>query len=189
MKSQSKFISFVLRHQPEAIDLDIDKNGWVSIDQLIANAKAAGTMLTREIIQDVVDNNDKGRFALSEDGKKIRALQGHSISKDRVSIEFEAKTPPEVLYHGTATRFVDSIKETGLKSFKRQYVHLSWNEDIATSVGQRHGTPVILEIDTQAMLDKGHVFYLSENNVWLTENVPAEFITVKKEQSYKPKFK
>lgn len=189
MKSQSKFMSFVLRHQPEAIGLDMDKNGWVSIEQLIANAKAAGTTLTHETIQDVVDNNDKGRFAISQDGTKIRALQGHSISKDLVRIEFEEKTPPEVLYHGTATRFVDSIKETGLKSFKRQYVHLSWNEDIATSVGERHGKPIILEIDTKAMLDKGHVFYLSENNVWLTESVPAEFIAIKKEQTYRPKFK
>lgn len=189
MKSDSVFISYVLRHKPEAINLDMDRKGWVSISQLISNAPIAKRKLTKESILEIVKNDEKGRYAISNDGKSIRALQGHSISKDVVCVGFEKKTPPSVLYHGTATRFMDSIKEKGLVPNNRQYVHLSSDKDTAINVGNRHGTPIILEIDTSLMIEKGHSFYLSENNVWLTEAVPISYISVSYEQSYNRKIK
>lgn len=191
MKSDSVFISYVLRHDPDAINLDMDKRGWVSIEQLINNANIVNRKLTLESIKKIVKENNKKRFAISEDGKFIRALQGHSLSKDRVSIEFEEKIPPSILYHGTATQFMDSIKEKGIISNNRQYVHLSANEETAVNVGSRHGTPIILEIDTEKMIKNGHVFFLSQNGVWLTDNVPVKCFSVKEKQDYKrsPKFK
>lgn len=191
MKSDSVFMSYVLRHDPDAINLDMDKRGWVSIQQLIDNANVVNRKLNLDLIKKIVRENNKGRFAISEDGKFIRALQGHSLSKERVSIEFEEKVPPSILYHGTATKFMDSIKEKGLISNNRQYVHLSSNEETAVNVGSRHGTPIILEINTQEMINDGHIFFLSENGVWLTDNVPVKYLAVKHEQNYKrsPKFK
>lgn len=191
MKSNSVFMSYVLRHDPDAINLDMNNRGWVSIEQLINNAHIAKRKLTMEGIEKIVKEDGKGRYAISEDGKFIRALQGHSISKDRVSIEFDEKIPPKALYHGTATRFMDSIKEKGIISNNRQYVHLSSNEETAINVGSRHGTPIILEINTEEMLKKGHIFFLSKNGVWLTDSVPVEFFSVKEEQDYKrsPRFK
>ncbi len=191
MKSDSVFMSYVLRHDPDAINLDMDKRGWVSIQQLIDNANIAHRKLNLDLIKKIVRENNKGRFAISDDGKFIRALQGHSLSKERVSIEFEEKVPPSILYHGTATKFMDSIKEKGLISNNRQYVHLSSNEETAVNVGSRHGTPIILEINTQEMINDGHIFFLSENGVWLTDNVPVKYLAVKHEQNYKrsPKFK
>lgn len=191
MKSDSVFMSYVLRHDPDAINLDMDKRGWVSIQQLIDNANVVNRKLNLDLIKKIVRENNKGRFAISEDGKFIRALQGHSLSKERVSIEFEEKVPPSILYHGTATKFMDSIKERGLISNNRQYVHLSSNEETAVNVGSRHGTPIILEINTQEMINDGHIFFLSENGVWLTDNVPVKYLAVKHEQNYKrsPKFK
>lgn len=191
MKSDSVFMSYVLRHDPDAINLDMDKRGWVSIQQLIDNANVVNRKLNLDLIKKIVRENNKGRFAISDDGKFIRALQGHSLSKERVSIEFEEKVPPSILYHGTATKFMDSIKEKGLISNNRQYVHLSSNEETAVNVGSRHGTPIILEINTQEMINDGHIFFLSENGVWLTDNVPVKYLAVKHEQNYKrsPKFK
>lgn len=191
MKSDSVFMSYVLRHDPDAINLDMDKRGWVSIQQLIDNANVVNRKLNLDLIKKIVRENNKGRFAISDDGKFIRALQGHSLSKERVSIEFEEKVPPSILYHGTATKFMDSIKEKGLISNNRQYVHLSSNEETAVNVGSRHGTPIILEINTQEMINDGYIFFLSENGVWLTDNVPVKYLAVKHEQNYKrsPKFK
>lgn len=169
----SKFLSFVLRHKPEAIGLTLDDTGWVEVDELITRANANGEKLTRELIERVVAENDKKRFTLSEDGKRIRAAQGHSVY---VELGLSPKEPPEILYHGTATRFLDSIRAKGLIAGSRQHVHLSRDEATATKVGQRHGKPVVLRITAGEMLRAGNKFYLSENGVWLTESVPVEFI-------------
>jgi putative RNA 2'-phosphotransferase len=170
----SKFISLVLRHSPEAIHLNMDKNGWVYIQELIDNAnKYKKLELTLDFIKTVVETNDKQRFKISDDGKKIRANQGHSITVD---LELECKIPPDILYHGTATRFLGSIMKDGLKPMKRQYVHLSRTEEIALTVGKRHGKPIVLYIDTKKMHEEGYKFYLSENQVWLVEEVPIKYI-------------
>ncbi|MDR1315232.1 MAG: RNA 2'-phosphotransferase [Spirochaetales bacterium] len=173
----SKFMSLVLRHSPETIRVNMDKNGWVSIQELIDNAnKYKNLHLSVDIIKMVVETNDKQRYILSDDGKRIRANQGHSIAVD---LELESKTPPDILYHGTATRFLDSIMKDGLKPMTRQYVHLSRTEQTATAVGKRHGEPVILYIDARKMHEDAYKFYLSENKVWLTDNVPVKYILVK----------
>jgi putative RNA 2'-phosphotransferase len=170
----SKFLSLVLRHAPETIHVNMDKNGWVSVQELIDNANTYKNLhLTIDTIKKVVETNDKQRYILSDDENRIRANQGHSITVD---LELESRTPPDVLYHGTAIRFLDSIKKDGLKSMGRQYVHLSRTEEIAITVGKRHGEPVVLYIDAKTMHEEGYKFYLSENKVWLVDNVPVKYI-------------
>jgi putative RNA 2'-phosphotransferase len=173
LTSASKFLSFVLRHRPDAIGIELDSNGWVGLDELIAAAASHGETLSRDLIRQVVEQNDKKRFALSEDGERIRAVQGHSVSVD---LQLEPTDPPRELFHGTATRFLASIRTEGLRSRSRQHVHLSADHETAVSVGSRHGKPVVLIVNASDMVAAGHKFYRSENGVWLTESVPAEFI-------------
>jgi putative RNA 2'-phosphotransferase len=169
----SKFLSFVLRHKPDAIGLALDPQGWVSIDELIEKANAAGTRFGRDDLLQVVDTSDKKRFSVSADGLRIRAAQGHSVS---VELGLSPQEPPPVLYHGTATRFVDWILSEGLKPQKRQQVHLSVDLATAERVGQRHGKPVIFMIDALGMHRQGCKFYLADNGVWLTDQVPPKFL-------------
>lgn len=170
--SASKFLSLVLRHQPEVIGLSLDAEGWADIDELIHLAHGHKP-LTRALIEAVVANNNKQRFAISADGQRIRARQGHSIEVD---LGFVPVAPPAQLYHGTATRFVASIQRDGLVKRNRQHVHLSADADTATTVGSRHGTPVVLIVHAAAMAAAGHAFFRSENGVWLTDAVPAALI-------------
>ena len=170
----SKFLSLILRHSPETVHLNMDKNGWVSIEELISNANKYKNMhLTIDLIEMIVKTNDKQRFILSEDKKRIRANQGHSITID---LELESKMPPDILYHGTASRFLESIMKNGLKPMNRQHVHLSQNEQTAIIVGKRHGNPIVLYINSKKMHEDGYKFYLSENKVWLVNIVPVEYI-------------
>lgn len=172
VKRTSKFMSLVLRHEPEKIGLTLDEAGWVDVDLFLEAMNSHNHYLTREQLQEVVDNNDKKRFTI--DGNRIRANQGHSIEVD---LQLEEKKPPETLYHGTIDRFLQSIYHHGLKKMDRHHVHLS--EDVATAskVGSRRGKPVILKIDAYAMHRDGHKFYQSANGVWLTDNVPPEYLT------------
>lgn len=171
----SKFLSLLLRHQPEVIGLTIDHQGWADVDELIAKANATGrTTLTRAEIEQVVATNPKQRFDLSPDGQRIRANQGHSIDVD---LELESVEPPATLFHGTATRFLEPIMAQGLVKRSRQHVHLSADKETASMVGTRHGKLAMLHVDASAMRAAGHEFFLSKNNVWLTDHVPAEFLT------------
>lgn len=171
----SKFLSLVLRHQPEVVGLSLDKEGWVEIDALLAAMTTHGKAIDRRLLMEVVADNDKKRFTISDDGLRIRAAQGHSTTT--VEMSREAMTPPAALYHGTATRFLDSIREQGLKPGSRHHVHLSPDVPTATAVGKRHGKPVILRVDTAAMAARGLAFYQADNGVWLTTHVPPEFLT------------
>lgn len=170
----SKFLSYVLRHEPQAIGLTLDAEGWANIDALIAGAASQGYTFTHELIRQIVETSDKKRFTLSADGASIRAAQGHSTAQ--VNISYQPKAPPETLYHGTATRFLDDILAQGLEAKSRQYVHLSADEVTATTVGQRHGKPVVLRVNAGEMQTQGFVFYQADNGVWLTESVPPSFI-------------
>ncbi|MGY4660741.1 RNA 2'-phosphotransferase [Pseudomonas sp. S1Bt23] len=171
----SKFLSYVLRHAPQAIGLQLDSEGWGGIDALIEGAAREGRQLTPELIAEVVASNDKKRFALSEDGQRIRAVQGHS--NKTVSLQLAEQQPPAVLYHGTATRFMDSINEKGLIPGSRHHVHLSQDLATAEAVGQRYGKVVVLKIAAQDMQTQGFKFYQAENGVWLTDHVPVDFLS------------
>ena len=171
----SKFMSFVLRHQPQSIGLTLDAAGWADVAELLARAATAGRAITRDQLDEVVATNDKRRFALSDDGLRIRANQGHSVD---VELGLEPLAPPPALFHGTATRFKASILRTGLDRRSRHHVHLTEDLAIGRAVGSRYGVPVILRIDAAAMAAAGQVFFRSDNAVWLVDSVPARFIEV-----------
>lgn len=171
IKAVSKYFSYLLRHQPDAIGLQLDKSGWASIDELIE--KTTDFVLTRDLVDVVVETNDKQRFSISDDGLLIRANQGHSIGVD---LDLMPMVPPEYLLHGTAERFVPAIREFGLKKMQRHHVHLSASAAVARNVGSRYGKPVLLEVKAKAMHDEGFVFFKTANNVWLVDNVPIHYI-------------
>ncbi|MCV9927743.1 RNA 2'-phosphotransferase [Flavobacterium sp. LS1R49] len=173
IKGISKFLSLVLRHSPETINLKLDENGWADVEELIAKCTKNGNVLNAELLDYVVENNDKKRFAFNEDKTKIRASQGHSIS---VELNLKEVEPSEFLYHGTVENFLESIKKEGLQKMSRQHVHLSQDRETAIKVGGRRGKPIILTINAKKMYQDGFKFYLSENNVWLTDVVPVKYI-------------
>jgi putative RNA 2'-phosphotransferase len=172
-KRISKFLSLVLRHEPEKIGIVLDEHGWTDCHELIQAAARHRVRFDRATLLEIVRTNDKQRFALSEDGTRIRANQGHSV---KVDLALTPQQPPETLYHGTVEKFIDAIRSTGLQKGERHHVHLSPDLITATKVGQRRGKPVILTIRAAAMTDAGHPFFISDNGVWLTDTVPPEFI-------------
>ena len=174
LKNISQFLSYVLRHCPEDINLSLDTEGWAPIAELIERAQPK-IQINRELIAEVVHTSDKQRFKISDDGLKIRANQGHSV---KIDLKLIPQKPPSVLYHGSASRFLDSILTEGLKSGQRNHVHLSTDITTAASVGKRYGKPVILKINADKMYQQGHHFFLSENNVWLTESVSPAFLSI-----------
>ncbi|MFT3924748.1 MAG: RNA 2'-phosphotransferase [Myxococcales bacterium] len=176
----SKTLSYVLRHQPEAFGLALDAAGWVGTDDLLAALRSRGHRVSRADLERVVRASDKQRFALSEDGRSIRANQGHSTP---VELGYEPREPPARLYHGTVARFVASIRMHGLQKGQRHHVHLSESPETAIAVGARRGRPVVLLIDAAAMHAAGHSFFCSANGVWLTEQVPAAYVLVLAEVS------
>jgi putative RNA 2'-phosphotransferase len=176
IKRASRKISLVLRHQPEAIGITLDENGWVSVKELLRRMSATGHPMKRNDLEIIVRDNDKQRFSFSTDGRKIRANQGHSIDID---LQLEAVSPPDKLYHGTATTSVEAIMKSDLKPQQRQHIHLSLDLVTATAVGSRHGRPVILEVDAAGMAKDGYKFYCSANGVWLTEAVTVAYLKVK----------
>jgi putative RNA 2'-phosphotransferase len=175
----SKFLSLVLRHKPQEIGITLDAEGWVPVDDLLAAAARHGESISQEQLDEVVATNDKKRFSFSPDGRLIRANQGHSVDVDLGLVAIE---PPELLYHGTVERFLDSIREKGLLRGKRHHVHLSPDRETAARVGQRRGRPVVLVVEAGRMHRDGHPFYQSENGVWLTETVPPAFLRFPQER-------
>jgi putative RNA 2'-phosphotransferase len=171
----SKFLSLILRHEPERVGLKLDSAGWVGVNELLEAVNRNGVSVTVDQLKHVVATNDKKRFALSEDSQRIGASQGHSIEAD---LQYERQTPPEFLYHGTPEHFLDSIRATGLNKGQRHHVHLSPDPQTAVKVGQRRGRPVVLTIRSGEMYRQGHVFYRSANGVWLVDRVPVDFIEI-----------
>lgn len=171
----SKFFSFILRHKPETIGLILDQQGWVTVDELIAKSVAAGMLVSRKDLMHVVNTSEKKRFSLTEDGKRIRAAQGHSVT---VALGLQPQEPPRILYHGTTSRFMESILAEGLKPQLRQQVHLSVDEPTAYQVGLRHGKSIILKVEAIRMHEDNFQFFLADNGVWLTDQVPPEFLTL-----------
>jgi putative RNA 2'-phosphotransferase len=169
----SKFLSLVLRHEPQAAGVVLDASGWVDVDILLAGCIRARREITRGQLDHIVTTNEKRRFEFSEDGRHIRASQGHSVEVD---LGYESMEPSELLYHGTATRFLDAIRASGLLKMARHHVHLSAETAVTMQVGARHGTPALLTIRAGDMRRAGWEFFRSTNGVWLVDAVPAEFI-------------
>ena len=163
----------VLRHKPQKIGLELDAAGWANVGDLLVKMNSNGQSITFEILVHIVETNEKKRFGFNSDKTEIRANQGHSIE---VEHGFKPINPPVILYHGTGEKSVENILKTGIQKRNRHHVHLSEDKETAIKVGQRHGKPVVLEVQSLKMTQDGHEFYKSENNVWLTDFVPATFI-------------
>lgn len=169
----SKRLSLHLRHAPEQIGLTLEPGGWVEVAVQLDALSRHWLVLTHADLQEVVARNKKQRFAFDETGGRIRANQGHSVEVD---LELPARRPPDLLYHGTVEKFLDTIRREGLRPLKRHDVHLSPTTETAITVGSRRGKPVVLTVDARAMADSGHEFRVSVNGVWLTKAVPPEFL-------------
>ena len=172
-KRTSKFLSMILRHRPEIIGIKLDDNGWADVSELLEGMNKKGHEIDMSLLEDVVTTNEKQRFSFNEDKSKIRANQGHSI---QIELSLPVSIPPDILYHGTAGRNIEGIMNNGLQKKNRNHVHLSLDKETAVIVGQRHGKPIVLEIDAKTMVEDGYVFYISENGVWLTDEVPVKYI-------------
>ena len=169
LKKKSKFLSLVLRHDPDKIGIELDSAGWTDVKILLYKMRRMGLAALEEIVY----TNNKKRFEFNDDKTRIRARQGHSVA---VKLGYEPQDPPEFLYHGTATRFLDPIMEEGLKPMGRHQVHLSQDLATASQVGKRHGKLVILKVSAQEMAQAGVKFYVTDNKVWLTDRVPPEYL-------------
>jgi putative RNA 2'-phosphotransferase len=171
----SKFMSYALRHKPQDAGITVDKNGWTRVDSLIESANKNGYELDMEKLKLIVEHNNKKRFILSEDNLKIRANQGHTI---KIDLQLKKTVPPVILYHGSAVQNINSILKHGLLKKTRHHVHLSKDIPTAISVGQRYGKPVLFEIDSKQMFADGIHFYLSENGVWLCDEVKPKYLKI-----------
>jgi putative RNA 2'-phosphotransferase len=174
----SKFLSLVLRHQPETIGIQLDENGWIAVDILLKQMAAHNRGISKAILDHVVATNSKKRFAYNDDETKIRANQGHSVEVD---LNYTPQQPPAILYHGTAEPALESILKTGLEKRKRHHVHLSVDVNTAMAVGSRYGKPVLLVVAAGEMYTDGYIFYLSDNGVWLTDHVPVKYLRQKED--------
>ena len=172
-KHISKFMSLVLRHKPELVGITLDANGWTDLATLISRLNEHGTTVDLDTMMHIIETNPKKRFALNDTRDKIRASQGHSVNVD---LGYTPQIPPGILYHGTGQKAVESILATGLHKSGRQHVHLSLDIATAVQVGQRQGKPAIFKVMASAMHAQGHLFYLSENGVWLADHVPVSFL-------------
>ena len=168
MERKSRRLSYILRHCPESIGLELDDHGYGDVQKIL---DALNITLTQ--LDTIVREDEKQRYSYNVDHTRIRANQGHSIP---VNVDLKEVQPPDILSHGTATRFVSSILEEGILSQTRLYVHLSQDKETATKVGSRHGEPYVFIIDTKQMYKDGYKFFLSENNIYLTKIIPTKYL-------------
>lgn len=173
LKKKSKFLSLILRHQPEKLGITLDESGWVDVEVLLAAMSQQGKGMSRATLNTVVQSNDKQRFSFNADGTRIRANQGHSISVD---LGYTTAVPPEILFHGTPEKFIELISREGLKKMNRHHVHLHVDEQTSIAVGRRRGRPVLLKVRAREMHQAGCEFFVTPNQVWLTDSVPVEYI-------------
>lgn len=169
----SKFLSLVLRHKPEAIGIELDENGWTEVDALIEKSNRHGIEFDKETLKHIVETNSKKRFAFSDAFDRIRASQGHSVE---IELGYTSQKPPQILYHGTGEKSVQSILNTGIEKQQRQQVHLSADIETAIKVGQRHGKPFVFKVLAEQMCNDKFEFFISDNGVWLTDNVPVKYL-------------
>lgn len=168
-----KFLTYILRHNPAACGIELDKNGWANVDALLAGVQKSGRNINFTMLEKIVKTDDKGRFEFNAEKSRIRATYRHSLPVD---LNLQPETPPDILYHGTAEKFSENIKQSGLTKKSRNFVHLSSGKSMAEQVGARHGKPVILRICAGQMAKDGYEFYQSPSGIWLTEKVPVDYI-------------
>ena len=168
----SRLLAMVLRHKPQAVGIELDAHGWAEVSAIVSAFNKMG-IFTLAMLKEIVRDDEKQRYSFIEDGTKIRANQGHSV---QVDVELTEAVPPPVLYHGTGTKYVESIDKEGLLPRQRLYVHLSSDVETALKVGKRHGEPFVYEVSSGKMARAGYKFYLSANGVWLTKFVPPDFL-------------
>ena len=173
LSSKSKFLSKLLRHKPELLNIIIDNKGWTNLDELLLKINNHGTSLTIGEIEEMINTSDKQRYVIDYSNRRIKAIHGHTIPID---IDIIPTIPPPILYHGTSIAKLPFIEVEGIKRMQRNHVHLSSDINVATSVGKRHGTPIVLSIDTKRMYEDSYLFYLTVNNVWLTDHIPFNYI-------------
>ena len=173
IKRHSKFLSLLLRHKPETVGLKLDAQGWANTNELLQKINQTGRQISPELLDQIVETNDKKRFVFNEDKSQIRAAQGHSL---KVELDYKPLVPPTTLYHGTITETAELIKQSGIKKMQRHQVHLSADTDTAKIVAARRGKAVILIVDALKMHDEGYKFFQSDNGVWLTDFVPDQYI-------------
>nr|DAZ52527.1 MAG TPA: RNA 2'-phosphotransferase [Caudoviricetes sp.] len=169
----SRYMSLILRHKPEVIEITLDEHGWASVNDLICGIEKNNPGFNMDILEQIVKTDNKQRYSFNDDKSLIRANQGHSVNVD---VELKEKEPPEYLYHGTGEKYIKSINQDGLIPKSRLYVHLSKDIKTAENVGKRHGKEVVYRIDSRQMYRDGYKFYLSENGVWLTKKVPVKYL-------------
>lgn len=173
-KETSKYISLILRHKPEVIGITLDEHGWANVSELIEGVSRTH-FLDMQMLEEIVNEDEKQRYSFNEDKTLIRANQGHSIPVD---VELEQVSPPEILWHGTGFKYMESIQEKGLIAKSRLYVHMSQDYATAVNVGSRHGIPVVYKVMAKKMEEDGYVFYKSVNEVWLTKEVPVKYLKI-----------
>lgn len=173
LENISRYMSLILRHNPDVIGISLDEHGWANVNELINGIAKNNAGFNMESLEEIVRTDSKQRYSFNDDKTLIRANQGHSIPVD---VELEEKEPPEYLYHGTGEKYVESINRQGLIPKSRLYVHLSKNVKTAESVGERHGSPIVYLVHSGKMYKDGYKFYLSANGVWLTKKVPVEYL-------------
>lgn len=172
LTNTSRYLSLILRHKPEVIGVTLDEHGWADVEEIIEGINRTQPF-DMELLEEIVRTDNKQRYSFNEDKTKIRANQGHSVPVD---VELEEVMPPEILWHGTGEKYVESIEKMGLIPKSRLYVHLSSDEETAVKVGSRHGKPVVYQVEAGLMAKEGYVFYRSVNGVWLTKEVPVRFL-------------
>lgn len=169
----SKFMSLILRHNPSAGGIVLDANGWANTFDLVKALKTKFPTMSVAILKEIVAEDEKQRYAFSAHDMKIRANQGHSIDVD---VELIETIPPNLLFHGTSENVIWKIERNGILPMSRQYVHLSTDWDTAIKVGKRHGKPRVIIVQAEQMVADKHIFYQSQNNVWLTKEVPVKYL-------------
>ena len=169
----SNYLSSIMRHKPEIIDVQLDEYGWADVEKIVSGIRKTHE-LNIELLEKIVETDEKHRYSFNFDKTLIKANYGHSVP---INIEPLLAVPPKDLYHGTADKYMESIDSQGIFAKSRNYVHLSSNIENAINVGRRHGNPVVYKIATEDMQADGYKFYKAESGVWLTKEVPLKYIT------------
>lgn len=164
----SRYIALILRHRPDVIGITLDEHGWANVSDLLS-----GIEITMEMLEKIVEEDSKQRYSFNQDKTLIRANQGHSV---KVDVELKECIPPDILYHGTGIKYCSSINKQGLIPKSRLYVHLSKDIETAVNVGNRHGESFVYEVRAKDMYNDGYKFFLSQNGVWLTKEVPVCYL-------------